>query len=64
MGNSRPLAQAADHAATHQELFAAVHLSSMSAVERLRDTLRSEHSFAFQARLWEDSGSSSFSITS
>ncbi len=50
MGNLRPLAQAADHAATHQQLFAAVHLSSMSAVERLRDTLRSEHSFAFQVR--------------
>ena len=43
-------AQAADHAASHQQLFAAVHLSSMTAVERLRDTLRSEHSFAFQVR--------------
>jgi len=61
MGNLRPLAQAADHAATHQQLFAAVHLSSMSAVERLRDTLRSEHSFAFQVRSCADSGWTSIS---
>jgi hypothetical protein len=43
-------AQAADHAASHQQLFASVHMSSMHAVERLRDTLRNEHSFSFQAR--------------